>query len=314
MEITLALGGGGTRGIAHLGVIEQLEKSGVQIRAVAGTSIGALVGAIYSAGVSPGQMKAILSEFHINHLYRRLPDDGPALLGHAGLVDALSGILNNCTFADLKIPFACTAVDLNSRKEVYLKSGDVLDAVLASSAFPGVLPPKQIGDAYLVDGGILDPVPVCLARQLAPNLPVVAVVLQPAAEDWGKLPEANILDTAPLPIPHQIIQGFARLRIGQAMRIFSQSMDINSRMVAELRLKIDQPDIIIRPDVIRFGMFEMADIDVLVEAGDQATRKKLPEIRKAASLTGKINRLLRQITPVDEPTILKKEAAAQERK
>ena len=310
MDVALALGGGGLRGLAHLGVIECLENHGYSIRAVAGTSIGGLVGAAYAAGIKNPDIIRVIKNFNMTALYRRRPDDGPAILGHASLVEALSSLLNDCTFDELAIPFACTAVDINSCKEVYLKHGSVMDAVLATSAFPGVLPPRKAGDALLVDGGVLDPVPVALARSLAPGLPIIAVVLQPATEDWGSMPEANIIDTAPLPIPSQLLHGFTHLRIGQAMRIFAQSMDINSRMVAELRLKIDRPDVIIRPDVVRFGMFEMVDPDVLVRIGVKATMTQLSEIKKAVSWQGKVNRLLRRITPIDEPTVLKKEADA----
>jgi NTE family protein len=309
MDICLALGGGGTRGIAHLGVIDCLESNGFRICSVAGTSIGALVGGLYAAGCTTEKIKQTLQSFDMTDLYRRRHEDGPSLLGAAGLVEALSDLLRTITFADLRIPFACTAVDINSSKEVFLKQGSVMEAVLASSAFPGVLPPYQVGDALLVDGGILDPVPVALARSLSPSLPVIAVVLQPCAEDWGRMPEANIMDTAPMPIPlpSSIIHTFSRLRIGQAMRIFTQSMDINSRMVAELRLKIDRPDVIIRPDVVQFGMFEMVDADKLIEKGTAAAQNQLKEIRQAASWHGNVNRFFRRITPINEPTVLKQD-------
>lgn len=309
MDIALALGGGGVRGIAHLGVIDCLERHGYKIRAVSGTSMGGLIGAVYAAGIKIPDITTAIKNFNLVQLYRRRPEDGPAILGHASLVEVLSELLHEATFDDLIIPFACTAVDINSSKEVYLKEGSLMDAVLATSAFPGVLPPRKVGDALLVDGAILDPVPVALARSLAPGLPVIAVALQPATEDWGSVPEANIIETAPLPIPSSILHGFTHLRIGQAMRIFAQSMDINSRMVAELRLKIDRPDVIIRPDVVRFGIFEMVNPDILVKIGVQAATIRLDEIQKAVSWRGKVNRLLRRITPIDEPTVLKKEAA-----
>lgn len=308
MDITLALGGGGIRGIAHLGVIECLESQGFKIRAIAGTSIGGLVGGVYAAGVKLPDIVEALDNFSMSTLYRRRPKDGPSLLGHANLVEVLSALLGNRTFADLDIPFGCTAVDLINCKEVYLKEGPVLDAVLATSAFPGVLPPHETKDALLVDGGILDPVPVNLARSLAPGLPVIAIVLQPSTEDWGKVPEANIIDTTPLPIPSTILHGFSHLRIGQAMRIFAQSMDINSRMVTELRLKIERPDVIIRPDVVRFGMFESVDTDILMEIGKSAVMSQLNELQRAVSWQGRLSRLLPRITPINEPVVLKQDS------
>ncbi|GAP06667.1 predicted esterase of the alpha-beta hydrolase superfamily [Anaerolinea thermolimosa] len=304
IEVSLALGGGGVRGIAHLGVIDFLESQGVCIKAVAGTSIGSLMGALYAAGKKPSELIALIHHFNLNDLYRRRPEDGPAIFGHAGLIDVLSDVLGDCDFSQLKIPFACTAVDLNTAKEVYLTSGKVIEAILASSAFPGMLPPRPWNDFLLVDGGILDPVPVKLARLLAPGLPVIAVTLQPPPEEWGQLPEADLIDTAPLPIPHRLLQGFSRLRIGQAVKIFTRSMDINSRMVAELRLLIDRPDVNIRPDVIRFGLFEQVDPDILADLGRQAASEKFTEIVNAASLAGKIRRFFRQIAPMEEPAVL----------
>ncbi|HMN61518.1 MAG TPA: patatin-like phospholipase family protein [Anaerolinea sp.] len=306
MDISLALGGGGTRGISHLGVIDCLEKNGFRIRAVAGTSIGSLIGAVYAAGKPIPEVLQRIHKIDRAALYRRRPEDGPSLLGHAGLIETLSDLLDDCTFDDLKTPFGCPAVDLNRLKEVYLTQGSVINAVLASSAFPGVLPPRPMGDALLVDGAILDPVPVNLARKLAPGIPVVAVALQSAPEDWGTVTEANVIDTAPLPIPipSQIIQGFSRLRIGQAVRIFTQSMDINSRMVAELRMKIDKPDVIIRPDVMQFGLFELVDPDILFEKGREAARARLPEIRRAVSWRGRVRRVINRISPVDAPELL----------
>jgi NTE family protein len=306
MDICLALGGGGTRGISHLGVIECLRSNGFRIRAIAGTSIGSLIGALYAAGVEMPDILHAIHKIDVAALYRRLPGDEPSLLGHAGMTEALSVLLNDRTFADLDIPFGCTAVDINRSREVYLTSGRVLDAVLASSAFPGVLPPRKMGGALLVDGAILDPVPVNLARILAPGLPVVAVALQAAPEEWGTIPEANIIDTAPLPlpIPAQIIQGFTRMRIGQAVRIFTTSMDINSKMVAELRLRIDRPDVIIRPDVMQYGIFEMVNPEIMIQKGLEATQAKIDELRTAASWRGKVNRFFRKISPVDEPALI----------
>lgn len=298
MDIALALGGGGTKGIAHIGVISELENNGFHICAIAGTSAGGLVGSVYAAGYTPLEILKAVQGMDMENLYRRRPDDGPSIMGIAGLVDSLTVLLGKKTFADLKIPFACTAVDINTQREIYMQEGLVMEAILATMAVPGILPPRQIGKALLVDGGVLDPVPVILARKLAPNLPIIAVALQPPPEDWDKLPE-----TTPIPIP-SMLQGFARLRWGQALRIFAQSMDINSRMVVELRLKIDRPDVIIRPDVNQKGFLEIPDPLDMMEAGKQAALKSIPAIKLSASWQGKMRRFLRPITPIEEPVVL----------
>ena len=231
------------------------------------------------------------------YLYRRRPEDGPSLLGSAGLVETLSALLKGKQFSDLSIPFACTAVDINTSQEIYLSEGPVLDAAMASMAVPGILPPQQTGGATLVDGGVMDPVPVQLARLLAPGLPVIAVALQPGFENWEKQEQSTLIGNPQGWIPAPILQGFARLRFGQAFHIFAQSLDISMRMITELRLKIDHPDVIIRPDVFRFGLFDKVDTLDLVEAGRTATDKCLPEIRRSISWRGKIDRIFHQLNP-----------------
>ncbi len=290
MDVALALGGGGVKGIAHIGVLSWLESHGYRVRAVAGTSAGGLVGSVYAAGYSPLEILKTVQRLDFTSLYRRRPEDGPSLMGHAGLVEAIAPLLKGKQFNDLRIPFACTAVDINSAREFYFTSGPVLDAVLATMAIPGILPPVHMDGVLLVDGAVLDPVPVLLARHLAPKLPILAVVLTPAEEDWDKIPE-----TSPLPIP-PVLQSLTRMRIGQALRIFTQSLDINSYMLSELRLKNDRPDVIIRPDVYQIGVLQFTEPLDLVQAGIEAADSARPKIEAALSPLGALRRSLRRHT------------------
>ncbi len=178
-DIALALGGGGVKGIAHIGVIKQLEKEGFKIRAIAGTSAGGIVGAVYAAGVSLDLIVSELGMVNQKEFFARQPDDPPSLLGLTGLVNFLNTYLEGKCFSDLSMPLALTAVDIRSKQEIILNKGSVVQAVLATVAIPGVFPPVMINDLELVDGGVLDPVPVAVARWLAPHLPVVAVCLSP---------------------------------------------------------------------------------------------------------------------------------------
>ncbi len=294
MEISVALGGGGIKGITHIGVLDCLEKAGFHIHSIAGTSIGALIGSVYAAGYRPNEIVSLLESMNQNRLYSRTASDGPSLIGNAGLVEALAQVLGDCKFSDLKLPFACTAVDIRTAQEVYLNEGQVVDAVLASLAIPGVFPPKIYGQAELVDGGVLDPVPVNLARLLSPRLPVVAVALNPKQSEWDHIPEFNLTPPVSFPIPTPIIEGFARLRVGQSLRIFLHSMDITSRMLTEMRLEIDRPEVIIRPNVHQYGMLDQVNPDEVVEAGYRAAAAAIPEIRKSLSLTNRLLRSLRR--------------------
>lgn len=302
MEISLALGGGGIKGIAHIGVIRCLEQAGFRIRAISGTSAGALVGALYASGLSASDIECLVKRMDQSNLFGRKHQDGPALLGFAGLTQILSEVLGNRTFETLNIPFSCVAVDIKTAREMVLSKGLVMHAVIASASVPGVFPPQTMGDAQLIDGGTMDPVPVAHARRLAPHLPVVAVVLNPPAEEWADLPVLQIPRSSPIPAP--IIDQMARLRIAQAFQIFVQSVDISSRMLTELRLAVDRPEIIIRPDVNRFGILDQVNPDELIQAGEAVVRDMIPSIKRVASWQSQLARRFRRWSPPEETTTI----------
>lgn len=294
-SIVLALGGGGTRGMAHIGVIRRLEAAGYRIAAIAGTSSGAVVGAVYAAGYTPDEIEEIVLSMDQRHLFDREPGDAPSLMGLGGLRKALAPVLGNKTFNELLIPFACTAVDIKTDQEIIIKTGSVLQAVQASAAVPGILPPIHIGNMELVDGGVLDPVPVSVARWLSPTHPVVAVCLSPAPDEWSELPALPFVPSTPFPQP--LIGQFSRLRIAQAFKTFARSMDITSRMLAELRLKIDKPDVLLRPDVGAYGILDNVDPRVLLCSGEKVVEDALPSIRRCFSLNNQVTRIFRSAPP-----------------
>lgn len=294
-EIALALGGGGIKGVAHLGVIFRLQEAGYKIKAIAGTSAGGVVGAVIASGAKEAEILAALTELSGHNFFSHRNQDGPSLLGLSGLVKLLSPFLKGKTFADLKIPFAATAVDIVTKQELILNRGPVMDAVVATSSIPGVFPPVKMGKTELIDGGILDPVPVAVARWLAPKLPIVAVCLSPVPEQWREIPEISLpLDTR---IPKPILSRIVNLRISQAIRVFADSMDITSRMITELRLQIEKPDVIIRPDVLKFGYLDPGDPHELIQVGVKAVEQHLPEIRHSLTWRHKLGRQFQNPQP-----------------
>jgi NTE family protein len=295
-EIALALGGGGVKGIAHIGVIRVLEREGFKIRAIAGTSAGGLVGALIASGFSPSQIEHLIQNMNNARFYSRTPTDGPSLLGLAGLNEILINEIHDRVFENLTIPFACTSVDLNTAQEVILAQGSIIDAVMATIAVPGIFPPRQIGEFSLVDGGILDPVPVSLARWLAPSLPIIAVCLQPTPEKWAHFPHQISMPMLS-PIPRPLLEQFAKMRIGQAFHIFVDSFDISTRMLAELRLQQDRPDVIIRPRVEKYGILDQANPAELIMLGEKAANDHLNEIREALSWSNQLGRIFRRAEP-----------------
>nr|BAL44371.1 patatin [uncultured bacterium]BAL56569.1 patatin [uncultured Chloroflexota bacterium] len=271
--IALALGGGGARGNAHIGVLRVLEAEGFRVRAVAGTSAGGLVAVFYAAGFTPDEIERLFSQANQEDLYGRSPTEGPSLLGLAGAERWLRKHLGNRTFAELRLPCAVTAVDLNQRREVILDEGDVVSALLATIAVPGIFPPRQLNGMLLVDGGVLDPVPVNVARALAPGLPVVAVALTPDLD-------APIHPALPLNLPPLLSEPLRRLRITQAMSIFLDSVEIGGRALAHWRLAVEKPEVLIRPKVSQIGLLEKVNVPEVVQLGEEAARQALPELRR----------------------------------
>jgi NTE family protein len=288
MDIALALGGGGSRGYAHIGVIRRLEAEGFRIRAVAGTSAGGIVAAIYAAGYTPAEMEARFAKIDQPKLFSFSMNEGPGLLGLSNARKILLELLVERPFEDLKLPCAVTAVDVRSGREITLNRGPVVDAVMATIAVPGVFPPRRVGDLDLVDGAVLNPVPVSVARSLAPGLPVAAVALSAPMEaprNFHNLP-------LPVKVPAPILGGLSRLRLTQAFEIFIQSVEIGQRMVTELRLEVDEPEVIIRPAVSNIGLLDRVDVHELIRLGDEAAEAVLPDLARAVSWTGRVGRRL----------------------
>jgi NTE family protein len=285
-DITLALGGGGTRGAAHIGVLRVLKREGCYIRGISGTSIGSIIATLFAAGYSPDQIEEQVASIDFTRLYGRLLSDGPGLLGISGIQKWLEKQLGSRTFESLQLPCAVVAVDLLTKQQITFTEGSVVDAILGSIAVPGIFPPHHYGPYQLIDGGTLDPVPVRAARSFEPNLPTAAVILSipmyTPHEAWN----------VPLPLPQVIANRLTRFRITQAFGIFLEAVDIGQRSLTALRLDSDKPDILIRPDITGIPFLGEIEVAEVVRRGEMATEIALPEIRKAVSWR---SRLLRQM-------------------
>jgi NTE family protein len=290
MDILLALGGGGTKGSAHIGVLRVLEREGFKIRAIAGTSAGGIAATVYAAGHPPDFIEAYMSR--VDHrTFFGLPVRGePAIIGTQGIVKAIKELLGDRTFQDLRIPCAVTAVNLDTHQELVLREGRVLDAVMATIAIPGIFPPKKWGDHLLVDGGVLDPVPVSVVREISSdiNLPVVAVTLTSTPTERGHLPALGSKAV------EAVFTRIAHLKVAQAFEIFQHSIEIGMSAMTEMRFRIDQPDVIIRPDVRHIGYLDQVNVSEVVALGEIAAESVLPELRKSVSLRGRFRRWWRR--------------------
>lgn len=288
MKITLALGGGGAKGNSHIGVLRRLEKEGYKIRSVAGTSYGGIVGVLYAAGYSPDEIQAAFETVDQARLYGRAPQDGPSLLGMEGVRKLLDQMLGSKTFSDVRIPCAVTAVDIKTGSEVVLSSGLLKDAVLATIALPGIFPVQRINDWDLVDGGVLNPVPVTVARMLSPDLPVVAVVLN---DPMDKPVRAY---TIPVPsiLPRPLADRITRISLAQSLDVFLRSVDVSSRALSYYRLELEKPEVIVRPNVHEFGLLDKVVVADLAQLGEQALEEVLPQLKRAVSWQARLGKMI----------------------
>lgn len=165
-RISLVLGSGGARGLAHIGVIRVLEQQGWQISSIAGSSMGALIGGFYAAGKLDDYAEWVqdLTEFNVLR-YLDIAWGGAGLLKGEMLMDTLQSFIGSHRIEELPIPLTIVATDVLNRKEVWLNSGDLFDAIRASIAVPTVFTPHTIEGRPLLDGGILNPVPIAPTLQ-----------------------------------------------------------------------------------------------------------------------------------------------------
>ncbi len=271
MDIALALGGGGARGLAHIGVLRVLEREGVRVRAVSGTSMGGIIAATVACGMSADDIARKAADLDIREMLQLRPT-GPALFGLEKLETWLVGLFDERTFEDLPIPLAVTAVDLTSCQEIVIRSGRLVAGLMATIALPGIFPPQIIGEHRLVDGGTLDPVPVRPARAMHAG-PVVAVVLSPEQGRWPGTRTPSPLGELP------VVSFVARIRPLRALEIFQQAMEITYRMHTELHLRVDRPEVIVRPEVWHVGLFDNPSLGSISAQGEQAMQRSMPELR-----------------------------------
>ena len=170
--------------------------------------------------------------------------------------------------------------------EIVITQGLLIDAVLSTIAVPGIFPPHRLNGWELMDGGVLNPVPVSVARMLSPDLPIVAVVLN----DPLGVPVHTYTMPVPAALPKQITDRIHRTHVAQAYDIFMRAVDLSSRAVAHYRLEADAPDVIVRPDVRHLELLDKVVVKDVAMLGEVAVEEVLPELKKAVSWTSRINK------------------------
>jgi len=269
-KLGLALGGGGARGLAHIGVLKVLEREGVPIDLLAGTSMGGMIAAIYATGLAPEEIEAEVLQRTTTRELIKLVDINPSMRGlvkGSRIYNLLADTLGlGLTFADLRLPVAMVATDILTGREVILKEGNVADAVRATISVPGVFVPKVYPPYKLTDGGVLNNVPVNVTRELGADI-IIAVDVLPNFQ-------VNCPGEPPL------ITGFDPPRMPAAVKEIYNILIIMISAMTEYHMQLYKPDLIIRPEL-------PADLDLLlsfdrpevaIRSGEKAAEDALPRI------------------------------------
>ena len=271
----IALGGGGARGFAHVLMLEALDELGIRPQLIAGTSIGALIGATYASGMSGAEIRVFCHELFqkrtqiVKRLFTRwkaaladrLGSSGISILPGERVLEAILPETLPATFEELKIPFLAVTTDFYTQCPCVLAHGPLMPAIVASSALPGILRPVELDGKVLIDGGFVNPVPFDLLKGHAEIIAAIDVCAGPQ-QSRGQVP--SLIDAI----------------IG--------SNQITMRSVMREKLKIAAPDILIRPDIGQFRVLDFYKIDEIFAASEAAKDefKRACEAALASRATG----------------------------
>lgn len=262
-RLGLALGGGGVRGLAHIGVLKALDRAGIPVTCIAGTSAGGLVGATYAAGISPAVVEESIGEIVKVSGLLSLGEGWPgkrSLFSGKGIYKFFANSVGDVKLVEeMGIPFAAVAVDILSGEEVVLRRGEVIEVLAATMAMPGVFDPVHLNGFVLVDGGLRNNVPVDVTRTLGADVVLavnLSLVIPPVTE--SELPK--------------------RMKIANDL---TRSLHIMMRSLTDYRIALSAPDVVISP-VMPEGVSTMAGLQkykAIVDAGEEATEAVIPQLR-----------------------------------
>ncbi len=303
--VGLVLGSGSSRGWAHIGAIEALEEENIPIDFVAGSSIGSYVGALYACG----SLKS-LKEFVLKMDGKRVFSYFDVVFPRSGLLDAtkkLKELFSIHTevsdFSELNIPLLMVATDLETGKKVVLKSGDIFSALRATMSIPGLFAPVKVKDHWLVDGGLVDPVPVGVARALEADV-VIAIDLS-GRVDSDKKTKKKAKPVAPRTgnslaykndLLKKMVDYYEHAEISFTSKISEllnkesatpdivetvmTSINIMQERITRVNLAVEPPDILIQPRLGQLKMMDFDQVEQTIEEGYLGVKEKIEQIRK----------------------------------
>ncbi|HSM26977.1 MAG TPA: patatin-like phospholipase family protein [Thioalkalivibrio sp.] len=283
--VSLVLGSGGARGLAHIGVIEELERRGYRIAAVAGSSMGALVGGIHALGELDTYSDWVRSLNQADVV--RLLDwslSGGGMIRGDKLIRKLKDLVGEKDIEDLPIPYTAVAVDIERGREVWISDGSLFDAIRASIAIPAVFAPHHYRGRALVDGGLLNPVPVAPTLRTLTDLTIVVDVNGPVTDlDRGDGRDDETVDEGEPGLLHRVVEyveslGEKATEAAQEIalsEVLMRSLETMQTALTRHHLAVFQPDLVISipKNVCMFHEFHRAD--AVIEAGRKIAAERL---------------------------------------
>ncbi|EGL83204.1 Patatin [Caldalkalibacillus thermarum TA2.A1] len=250
-KIGLALGAGGARGLAHIGVLQKLEEHGIPVHCIAGSSIGALVGSLYAVGHSPEQMKKFISLFPQKYwLDYTVPKMG--FITGDKVKEIVRLLTKNKQIEEAEKPLAIVATQLEKGERAVFREGPIAEAVRASVSIPGIFVPAVINGELYVDGGVVDRVPVSVLKEMEADL-IVAVDVSYSGE--SSYPIKSIFD------------------------VIAQTIDIMEREILKYRML--DVDVLIRPNVKAYSTTMFYKAEEIIHEGIRSAEEAIPKIKEA---------------------------------
>ena len=289
--ISLVLGSGGARGYTHIGVIEALLEEGYDIQSVSGSSMGALIGGLYACGKLDAYKEWVLGLdlFDVAKLVD-FSFTGTGIIQGEKVFDAINDMVGDIRIEELPIPFTAVATDLIRQKEVWLQKGKLIDAIRASIAIPTIFTPKKIGERYLIDGGVLNPLPIAptiaddtqltIAVNLSANISKKYQIDIPEKEQE----KASGMQEVFLEMARKAEELFAREKTNDfdemdMFDIMGHTIDIMQNAIMESKMSGYRPDIIIGVPNNACGFYEFNKAYEMIELGRLITREHFNENR-----------------------------------
>lgn len=312
-KIGLALGSGAARGLAHIGVLKILTANQISIDFIAGSSMGALIGALYASGLSIEQMEDIAC----NTDWKLTAKMFTPTLPWAGLVEGnrirefIRTLVGDKNINDLQIPFAAVATDVQTGEEIVIENGSLIEAVRASISIPGVFTPVRHQNRFLVDGGVVNPVPADVARNMGADI-VIAVNVRSSLDVTARniiLPDvtskkqtrqaltstilntrlaAYVKDKVDLSGVVSVVESLSEKKKllekkfsgPNIIEIIMQTISIMENKIIKMRFEQTPPDILIKPPIENFGLMEFYKARELIKIGENAMEPVIPLIKQ----------------------------------